>query len=114
MTKSIKKALLVFLSIIICISMLSGCDKSSKTYENSMYNPDIAKKVGDTGGLKLPLDINDTVITTVVSSEYNLNESYFAESIRKATGVNFQIDSSPSSTIGAVMLASVTSNSSLQ
>ena len=99
MTKSIKKALLVFLSIIICISMLSGCDKSSKTYENSMYNPDIAKKVGDTGGLKLPLDINDTVITTVVSSEYNLNESYFAESIRKATGVNFQIDSSPSSTM---------------
>ena len=97
MTKSIKKALLVFLGIIICISMLSGCNEADK-YEGSIFDSDFAKKLKNTGGLKLPLDTDDTVITTVVSSEYNLNESYFAESIRKATGINFQIESSPSST----------------
>ena len=99
MKVELKKILLILLSLIIAVSVCSGCDKSSKTYEGSIYDPDVAKKIGDTGGLKLPLDTDNTVITTVVSSEYNLNESYFAESLRKATGINLQIDSSPSSTM---------------
>ena len=99
MNGKLKKTLLVLLSVIFTVSMFSGCEKSERTYEGSMYDPEVAKKLESTGGLKLPLDTKNTVITTVVSSEYNLNESYFAENVRKATGVNLQIDAAPSSTM---------------
>jgi len=91
-----KKILSVLLSVICIVSLFAGC--TNNTNENlSLYNPDI--KVGDTGGLKLPLVDKDTEITwSVTSSTPDLNNSYFAKKLREITGVNVKFDVYPSAT----------------
>ena len=109
MKKTIKKTLLFILSIMMVASVFVGCD-NTKNYENSTFDPSFAEKLENTGGLKLPLDTENTVITTIVGTEYDLNTSYFAESVRKATGVNLQIDATPSSTISQKLKVLIAGN----
>ena len=90
-----KKILCLLMSITMILSLFAGC--GNNVSENSPYNPDI--KVGDTGGLKMPLSKDGEEITwSVTSQESNLNESYVVKKIREITGVNVKLEVYPSST----------------
>jgi len=91
-----KKIITFALCIILTVTLFAGCRNNS--YENlSLYNPDI--KVGDTGGLKLPLVKENTEITwSVTSANTGLNDSYYVKKLREITGVNVQLNIYPSST----------------
>ena len=47
-----KKVLCLMLAVIMTTAMFSGCGEK-KGANNALYNPDI--KIGDTGGLEMPL-----------------------------------------------------------
>jgi len=84
-----KKVLCLMLSVIMIASLFAGCG-SNKASENSLYNPEI--KIGDTGGLEMPLSEKPEEITWLVTSSVDgLNDSYVAKKIREITGVNLQI-----------------------
>ena len=89
-----KKALSLILAVIMAVSVFAGCQDS----ENSqIYNPDV--KVGDTGGLKLPLtDSTDKIVWSVDSSITNLNDSFVIKRMREATGVNLELLIIPAAT----------------
>ena len=90
-----KKILCLLMSITMILTLFAGC--GNNVSENSPYNPDI--KVGDTGGLKMPLTKTGEEITwSVTSQESNLNDSYVAKKLREITGVNVKLEVYPSST----------------
>ncbi len=83
-----KKALCLAVSVMMILSLFAGCAISQNS--SSFYNPDV--KVGDTGGLKLPISKNgEEIVWSVTSAEANLNESYVANKLREMTGVNVQL-----------------------
>lgn len=94
----LKKALLLSLCFVLVLGLFAGCGTVEDTGE--LYDKEFASKLENTGGLKLPLDTKGTKINVVVGSEYSLNDSYFAKSIRKATGIDIHIDAAPASTLG--------------
>ncbi len=83
-----KKILCLILSVFMLASVLSGC--GNKATENALYNPDV--KIGDTGGLKMPLSETGEEITWMVTSTVDgLNDSWVTKKIREVTGVNLQL-----------------------
>ncbi len=86
-----KKIICLVLAMIMSVAMLSGCTGGKNNGNgSSLYNPDL--KIGDTGGLKLPLTDNDDEIVWSVSSANNgMNDSFVVKKIREATGVNLKL-----------------------
>lgn len=97
-----KRKLTLFLALVMAASLLAGC-ANNETASN-LYDPTI--KVGDTGGLELPLtDKNMSIEWQVVSSENNLNESWFMEKLRGVTGVDVKLNVTPASTVNEKLQA---------
>lgn len=91
-----KKVLCLFLAVVLTAGMFAGCGNNNQS-SSEFYNPDI--KVGDTGGLKLPLtNSNDKIVWSVCSSNNNLNDSFVVKRLREVTGVNLELMIFPSST----------------
>lgn len=83
-----KKAIAAALAAMMAASCLAGCGGGGS---NTIYNQETAEKLGDTGGLKLPLtDKNETVEWSITSTNEKFNESYVATKLREATGVDVQ------------------------
>ncbi len=81
------KKLSLILAGLLAVSALSGCGGS----ENTLFNEETAAKIGDTGGLKLPLtDKPETIEWSVTSSHEDFNNSYVARKLREITGVDVQ------------------------
>ncbi len=98
-----KKTLCLLLTVIMAVSLLAGCTGGEST-ANEVYDPTI--KVGDTGGLKLPLTKEPMTITwQVVSSETNINDSWFMEKLRGITGVDVQLIIMQASTVNEKLQA---------
>ncbi len=92
-----KKAICLFMALILSIGMLSSCGKKEIT--SALYNPDA--KVGDTGGLELPLaDGTQEIHWSVSSTVDTINTSYVANKLREYTGVNVQLDVYPTGSAG--------------
>ena len=90
-----KKTLCLLMAITMILALFTGCGENVS--ENSPYNPDI--KVGDTGGLKMPISKTGEEITwSVTSAEGNFNDSYVVKKIREITGVNLKLEVYPAST----------------
>lgn len=84
-----KKALALIMATTLVVSAFSGCTGKKQT-ANTLYDPTI--KIGDTGGLELPLCEDGREVSWMVSSAVDgLNESYVAEKLRAITGVNVQL-----------------------
>ena len=92
-----KKRMIAFgLSALMCLP-LAGCGGGGS---NTIYNSETAEKIGDTGGLKLPLtDKNETVEWSITSSNEKFNESYVATKLREATGVDVQFRVVPAASV---------------
>ena len=90
-----KKVLCLMLAVIMTVAMFSGCGEK-KGANNALYNPDI--KIGDTGGLEMPLSETAEEISWLLTSTVDgLNDSYVIKKIREITGVNLQVEAvSPS------------------
>jgi len=85
-----KKVLCLALAVVMAVSLFSGCSENKKTTISAIYNPDV--KVGDTGGLELPLtESEEKVVWSVTSSQTNLNDSFVVKRLREATGVNLEL-----------------------
>lgn len=104
-----KKRIISFL--IACVMVAScfaftGCDKKETgnvpAYEIGEY--------GDTGGLELPIDTENTKITMIGStSAINVNDSAIFTELRKRTGLDIEVISIPTATLAQkqkVLLAS--------
>ena len=86
----------MLMAVTMILASFAGCQNNG-TGENSLYNPDV--KVGDTGGLKMPLSKKGEEITwSITSAEGNLNESYVVNKLREITGVNVKLEVFPAST----------------
>ena len=97
-----KKALCLLMALIIVIGIFAGC--TNNTTANEVYDPNI--KVGDTGGLKMPLTKEPMTVTwQVVSTETNINDSWFMEKLRGITGVDVQLNIMQSSTLNEKLQA---------
>lgn len=89
-----KKALALLLVASVAGAVLSGCGGKEKGSSNALYDPTI--KVGDTGGLELPLCEDEREIEWLVSSSHDgLNESYVINKLRGITGINVQLNVVP-------------------
>ena len=101
-----KKIWAFVLAGVIAISCFGGCKGGNEDTASKGINV----KLGDTGGLKLPLDNNNTELTFLVcSAKDKMNDSFVLQKMREATGVNIQLLAFPSATIGEkrkVMIAS--------
>lgn len=93
-----KKSACLLLATVIALTAFSGCGKEEVV--NTLYNPDV--KVGDTGGLKLPLTESTDEITWSVNSptstDETLNNSFVIRKLREMTGVNVKMMVFPTST----------------
>lgn len=89
-----KKRIIAFgLSALMCLP-LAGCGGGGT---NTIFNEETAEKLGDTGGLKLPLtNKSETVEWSITTSNENFNESYVAKKLREVTGVDVQFRIVPS------------------
>ena len=101
-----KKIIAAALAAVMAASCLAGCGSS----DNSTTGTNSNVKLGDTGGLELPLDTKNTELRFLVcSSKENMNDSYVLQKLREVTGINVQLMVFPSSTIAEkrkVMVAS--------
>ena len=90
-----KKRLSLILAGFLAVSALAGCGGS----ENPGFNEETAAKIGDTGGLKLPLsDKQETIEWSVTSDHEDFNNSYVATKLREITGLDVQFRVVPAST----------------
>lgn len=84
-----KKIISLILVCFMVMGFFAGCANNNQN-ASSLYNPDL--KVGDTGGLKIPLSENAQKITwSVSSSNNNLNDSYVVKKIKEATGIDLEL-----------------------
>ncbi len=91
-----KKALFLLMALIMTVSLLAGCT-GGQPVANEVYDPNI--KVGDTGGLKVPLTKEPmTIEWQVISQETGVNDSWFIKKLRGITGVDVQLNIMQSST----------------
>ncbi len=92
-----KRIISLILSLVLLLTCFAGCSK--ETYTGTLFNEETVKKLGDTGGIELPLTNEDVTVTwQVVSSENNLNESWFIKKLEEVTGINIELIVMPSST----------------
>ncbi|MBE7014048.1 MAG: extracellular solute-binding protein [Ruminococcaceae bacterium] len=97
-----KKTLCLLMALIMAVGLLAGC--TNGTTANEVYDPDI--KVGDTGGLKLPLTKEPMTLTwQVVSSETDIGDSWFMQKLRGVTGVDVQLNIMQASTVNEKLQA---------
>ena len=90
-----KKILCLMLAIFMVAGLMSGCKEGGNV--SSVYDPSV--EVKDSGGLKLPISEDGEKITwSVTSAVTNHNDTFFAQTLRKMTGVNVQFDTYPIST----------------
>jgi len=83
-----KKIISFVLAIIMTTAVFSGC--TEEKIANDVYDPTI--KIGDTGGLKMPLTKTPmTIQWQVSSSDPDINDRWFMEKLRKITGVDVQL-----------------------
>ena len=102
-----KKALSFVLLFVMLTGVLSGCGNNNTT-TSEVYDPTI--KVGDTGGLKLPLTNEAmTIKWQVVSTETDLNDSWFMQKLRGITGVDVQLNVMQTSTVNEKLQALIAS-----
>ncbi len=90
-----KKLLCGLLSIVLLVSIFTGCSKNETISE--VYDSSIPVK--DAGGLKLPLTDSSEKITwsvTTTSDSVDPNATYVAEKLRGMTGVNVNFVAYPS------------------
>lgn len=84
-----KKRILTILLLLGIFISISGCGTSNNN--NVTFNQETADKLGDTGGLKLPLsDAAETIEWSVTTSHEDFNNSWFAVKLREVTGLNVQ------------------------
>ncbi len=87
------KKIIALLTSLILVFSLFGC-KQETIPPIKVGNATIN---GDTGGLTLPLDDNNTTLTGFVAADYEVNDLYAIQKLREVTGINYQITSvSPS------------------
>ncbi len=102
-----KKSISLILAVIMAVSVFAGCQDNNNS---QIYNPNV--KVGDTGGLKLPLtDSTDKIVWSVDSSITNLNDSFVIKRMREATGVNLELLIIPAATSAEKIKVLAASNS---
>lgn len=93
-----KKILNLFLIFVITASCFAGCGDSSA--ENTLFNEETVSKLGDLGGLELPLADKPTTIEWSVTTDHeNFNSSWVAEKLREATGLDVQFRVVPAATV---------------
>ncbi len=91
-----KKTLCMLLALLMTASMFVGCGDGGAS-ANATFNQEIADKLGDTGGLKLPLTDKAAAIEwSVTTAHEDFGSSWFATRIREATGVDVQFRVVPS------------------
>ncbi len=88
-----KKRIIAFgLSVLMCLP-LAGCGGET----NALFNKETADKLGDTGGLKLPLtDKNETVEWSITTTKEDFDQSYVAQKLKEVTGVDVKFRVVPS------------------
>ena len=75
--------------ILLVIVIFSSC--GFKKYENIIFNK-TEENYGDTGGLNLPVDINNTEIKIMlVSDTEDLSDSLVVKELSRRTGLNVNI-----------------------
>ena len=90
-----KKWLCMLLACGMVLSVFTGCGES----ENVTFDQETADKLGDLGGLKLPLsEKGETIEWSVTTSHENFNDSWVADKLRKATGLDVQFRIVPAAT----------------
>ena len=76
------------MAIMMIAASFSGCGNKEEKIENDLYDPEI--KLGDTGGLKLPLTESNDKLTWLIPSDSDYDEKWFPQMLKKATGVNVE------------------------
>lgn len=83
-----RRKISLVLAIIIVCTLFSAC--SDNKVANDVYDPTI--KVGDTGGLKMPLVNEPTSIQwQVVSSDPDISDRWFFKKLEGITGVDIEL-----------------------
>ena len=96
-----RKTLCLLLALVMVSGLLVGCT-GGQTIANEVYDPNI--KVGDTGGLKVPLTKEPmTIEWQIISQETGINDSWFMQKLRGITGVDVQLLVMQSSTANEKM-----------
>ncbi|MBU5451000.1 extracellular solute-binding protein [Acetivibrio sp. MSJd-27] len=87
----------VILVFAMTVTLFASCGKDSKINGKNGSNWD---KLGDTGGVTLPLDDKNTKLTyfTTEDSQYDANKLYIIEKYREITGIDLELVVTPSST----------------
>ena len=94
-----KKMIAGVLAGVLAVTCFAGCGGGET--QNTLYNEETASKIGDTGGLALPLsDKQESIEWSVVSDHEDFNNSYVATKLREITGVDVQFRIVPSATAG--------------
>lgn len=89
------KVFKIFVSLILTVLIFTSC--ASKSYESILFNKSI-EDYGNTGGLTLPFDVNNTEIKVmIVSDTEELSDSLFVKELSKRTGLNINITNVSSS-----------------
>ncbi len=93
-----KKILAGALAAALTVTCFAGCGGGT---QNDVFNEETAAKIGDTGGLKLPLTNKAETIEWAVTSDHeDFNNSYVATKLREITGVDVQFRIVPGATAG--------------
>ena len=102
-----KKTLCLLMALVMVTGMLAGCG-NGETITSEVYDPNI--KVGDTGGLELPLTKEAmTMQWQVISTDTTVNDSWFMDKLRGITGVDVQLNIMQSSTVNEKLQAIIAS-----
>lgn len=88
----LKKTLCFIVSVMLIISL---CSCGSKNTSNLIYKT-TSENYGDTGGISLPVDINNTTISIMLVSEISeLSDKIVIKELAERTGLNINIISIP-------------------
>ena len=80
----------IIIAVLFLCLILASCGKKSSTI--SLIHSDSSMNYGDTGGLELPLDTNDTRISILVSSEFsNLSDKLVIKELSERTGLDVNL-----------------------
>lgn len=95
-----KKFMMLLLAASLTVTAAAGCSKETKDTEENGAAEISLENLGDTGGIELPIDKNNTKLTWVVCSDVeNINDKLIVKKIREITGIDLQLEAYPASTI---------------
>jgi len=90
----LKKTVCFFISVILIVSMCSCHDEDTS---NLIYKT-TSEDYGDTGGITLPIDVNNTAVSIMLTSEVSeLSDKIVIKELAKRTGLNINIIRVPKS-----------------